>query len=60
VDLDSNLPPIDTSSKTRTKRLKFDDKIEMLIYERPAVEKSMMDYEIEYKERRKQIRNSLL
>ena len=53
MDLDSNLPPIDTSSKTRTKRLKFDDKIELLLYERPAVEKSMMDYEIEYKERRK-------
>ena len=38
VDLDSSLTPIDTTKKTRSKRLKFDDKIEMLIYERPAVE----------------------
>jgi len=46
VDLDSNLPPIDTSSKNHSKRLKFDDKIEMFIYERPAVENSLLDYEI--------------
>ncbi len=46
VDLDSNLPPIDTSLKSRSKRLKFDDKIEMLIYERPSIEKTLMDYEI--------------
>jgi len=68
VDLESSVLPIDTRSSLGRagkccleKRIKFNDKIEMLIYEKPAISNDdKMDYEIEYDIRKKEIKKSII